>query len=56
MPSISTKPVVTESGVVIWDGTKLVGKPAGINVGRNTAYGMEFNISNGAFSFNATAL
>ena len=43
-----------EGGTVVWDGTKLVGDVPGVLAARDTAEGIEFNVTNGRFRFSAT--
>ena len=50
----AARAMVTEGGTVVWDGVKLVGGVPGIVAARETADGVEFDITNGRFAFVAT--
>jgi alpha-L-rhamnosidase len=54
-PTTAGKPaaaaVVRLHGAVVWDGTKLVGEPAGIVGAVDTPDGVAFSTTNGAFAF-----
>lgn len=52
----ATRAKVYESGTLIWDGIKMVAKVDGIFDAHDEAEGVEFNVSNGAFSFMAVAI
>lgn len=45
---------VSEGGVVIWDGVKLVGSRPGITSARDTVDGVEIDVTNGVFTFSAS--
>jgi alpha-L-rhamnosidase len=50
-----TAAVVKLEGVVVWDGTKLVGKPSGIEAAVDLPNGVAFTTSNGVFAFESAA-
>ena len=58
-PTKDGKPAASASvklgGTVIWDGSKLVGKPEGIVSAADQAGGVAFTTTNGAFAFEGTA-
>jgi hypothetical protein len=47
--------VVKEAGAVVWDGKRLVGSHPGLISAENTPTGVTFEVTNGAFDFEATA-
>ena len=51
----SAAAVVKLHGSVVWDGAKLVGRPAGIVSAVDTPDGVSFSTTNGAFSFESKA-
>lgn len=57
-PTTDGKPATAASiklgGVLVWDGAKLVGKPAGILSAEDGIDGVTFKTENGAFDFEST--
>jgi hypothetical protein len=58
-PTTNGKPaaaaVVKLHGVIVWDGTKLVGRPAGLLGAVDTNDAVAFSTTNGGFSFESVA-
>lgn len=58
-PTTNGQPATAASiklgGTVVWDGTQLVGKPAGIRSAKDQHDGVAFATTNGEFSFESTA-
>lgn len=48
---VATNLVVVESGVKVWDGTKLVGNRPGITAAVEVGDGIAFEVTNGAYQF-----
>ena len=47
--------VVKAHGTIVWDGTKLVGTPAGITSAKDMPEGVAFETTNGVFAFESSA-
>ena len=47
--------MVKAHGTVVWDGTKLVGTPAGITGAKDMPEGVAFETTNGVFAFESSA-
>lgn len=55
-PQAAQRAVVSESGVTVWDGNKLVGGHPGISSATDEANGVAFSVRNGVYSFAAVPL
>jgi hypothetical protein len=52
----AARAIVSESGQVMWDGTKVVGKAQGVIAIRELADGVAFDVQSGRYSFDTQAI
>ena len=51
--AVAGSAIITEAGITVWDGKRLVGHHPGLVSAVSTADGVEFEAKNGAFAFRA---